>query len=144
VAVSASAGVESPVVLDFSRSAATPSSTPQQPPRDGAPSSVQRTLGWVALGAGGVGITFGAVTGGLVLSKRASLEDSGCSETRCPYEKQAEVDRLDTFRTLSGVGFIAGGVLASAGIALLLTAPSNEHRLAAMVSGDHVALTGAF
>ena len=51
---------------------------------------------------------------------------------------------LDTYRMVSTVGFIAGGVLGASGVILLLTAPSSEHELAATVSGDAVTLRGRF
>ena len=62
----------------------------------------------------------------------------------CPADKGSEVDRLNTFRLVSTVGFIAGGALAATGVVLLLTAPSNEHRLAATMSGNHLSFTGRF
>jgi len=109
------------------------------------PSSTRRTLGWVGVGAGGVGLGLGAVMGALALGKHASIEDSGvCSGSRCPAEAQNEVNRLDLFRTVSTVGFIAGGALAVTGVVLVLTAPSDERQVTAMVSGDRVTLTGRF
>ena len=141
------AGKEASVLLDLGPSVARKNATTQPPPgsdKGAAPSSTRQTLGWVGIGAGGVGIALGAVMGALTINKRAALKDGGCSDTHCPFEKQSEVDHLNTFRLVSGVGFIAGGVLASTGIVLLLTAPSSEHQLAAAVSGESVSLTGRF
>jgi hypothetical protein len=140
------AGKEASVVLELGPSAVRKGPATQPPPTgdNAPPTSPRRTLGWVGIGVGGAGIVLGSVMGVLTISKRAALKDSGCSDTRCPHEKQAQVDRLNTFRAVSSVGFIAGGVLATSGIVLLLTAPSSEHQLAASVSGEAVTLTGRF
>jgi hypothetical protein len=141
-------GREASVALDLSASKDLRLPPPQNLPLGGATSEssnpTRRTLGWVGIGAGGIGVALGAVMGAFAVSKRSALRDGGCTESRCPHDKQAEVDRLNTFRTVSGVGFIAGGVLASTGIVLLLSAPSSEHQLAAVVSGTAVTLTGHF
>lgn len=78
------------------------------------------------------------------MSKRSSLESGGCSDTRCPHDKQDEVNKLDTLRLVSTVGFIAGGVLAAGGVTLLLSAPLSEHRVSAVFFGDAVAVRGSF
>jgi hypothetical protein len=101
-------------------------------------------LGFVAIGAGGLGLVLGGVTGGLAMSKRSSLESSGCTDTRCPHDKQSDVNKLDTLRLVSTVGFIAGGVLAAGGITLLLSAPSSEHQVGAVLAGDGIAVRGRF
>ena len=140
-------GKEASIALDFSppaRGTVPSQQRGQAPDASKSSTSATRTLGWVAVGAGGVGVALGSVMGAMALNKRASLRDSGCTESRCPHDKQSEVDRLNTFRTVSTVGFIAGGVLASTGVVLLLSAPSSEHQLAAVVSRDSVTLTGRF
>ena len=145
--VEASLGKEATVVLDFSKAASgAPASSAPVPGADRPASSgsARRTLGWVGVGAGGVGIALGGVMGAFAISKRSALRDSGCTDSHCPYDEQADVNRLNTFRTVSSVGFIAGGVLATTGIVLLLSAPSGEHQLAALVSGNAVTFTGRF
>ena len=136
-------GKEAAVVLDFSRPDAGQRAEPK--PAEPSPSkgSSQRTLAWVTVGAGGLGLALGGVMAGLALGKRSELKDAGCSAT-CPHEQQPEVDRLDRFRLVSGVGFIAGGVLATTGIVLLLTAPSSEHQVGASFTGQGVNFTGRF
>jgi hypothetical protein len=133
-------GQEAVVELDFSPSAKAPATV------EGAkPTSTRRTLGWVGVGAGGVGIALGSLMGALALGKHASIKDSGvCSGAHCPAEAQSDVNRLNMFRTVSTVGFIAGGALAATGVVLVLTAPSNEQQLAATVSGNGVTLVGRF
>jgi hypothetical protein len=114
-------------------------------------SSTRRTLSFVALGAGGAGLAIGAVAGLLALGKRGSLEDGGsCRDDVCLPSQRDEVESLDTLRTVSTVGFIAGGVLATTGVVLLLTAKPDEKaehsgpRLALHVSPGSVSLVGAF
>jgi hypothetical protein len=106
--------------------------------------SARRTWGWIGVGAGGVGIALGAVMGGLAVSKRSQLKEAGCTDSHCPHDQAAGVQRLDTFRMVSTIGFIAGGVLATSGVVLLFTTPSSKHQLAATASADSVTLMGRF
>jgi hypothetical protein len=91
------------------------------------PGSTKRTLGLVAIVAGGAGLVTGGVTGFIALNKKKALDDDErCLNGQCLYSAEAEVKSLRTFRTISTVGFVAGGVLAAAGVTLLLTAPRPE------------------
>lgn len=100
----------------------------QPPPGDSAPppSSLQKTLGFVGIGVGGAALIMGAATGGLALSKRGSLLES-CKDGHCPSDQkdkyQGDINSYNTMGTVSTVGFVAGGVLAAAGIILVATAP---------------------
>lgn len=91
---------------------------------DAEPSNTQRTIGIVALVAGGAGLVVGGVTGVLAINKKSELDDSGQCEGGCPESLRSDVDALHRFRTISTVGFIAGGVLAATGVVLWATAPS--------------------
>lgn len=150
--------------LDGAADATTPSGSSQSsapalvdstgaPPADAGAgsSSTRRTLGFVALGAGGAGLAVGAVAGVLAIGKRGSLEDSGsCRQDVCLPSQRSDVESLDTLRTVSTIGFIAGGVLATTGVVLLLTAKPatktahHEPRLALRVTPASVSLMGAF
>lgn len=147
VSVDSALGKEASVTLDLSP-VAQGKNPPATPPASGdtssSPPSTRRTLGWIGVGVGGAGVALGSVMGGLALSKRSSLKSDGCTDTVCPTKKQSDVDHLNTLRAVSTVGFIAGGVLASAGVVLLLTAPSSEHPVSAILSGNSVTLTGSF
>ena len=86
-------GQEAAVVFDFS-----PPAKHEKPDEKSGSLSTQRTLGWVGIGAGGVGIALGSVMGGLAFSKHSSIEDSGaCNANHCPPDQQPEIDRLNTF-----------------------------------------------
>ncbi len=131
-----------------------------QPPAPGAPdgdapsgaSSVQATLGWVAVGLGGAGLVLGAVTGGLAVDRHSTLAD-GCSDGRCPPDLHDDVDSYDTLRPLATIGLVAGGVLVAAGVTLVLIAPSEttdesaaarQVRVTAFLTPELVGVAGTF
>ena len=70
----------------------------------------------------------GSIAGGLALSKRSQLDQNpGCKDDRsCPKSLSGDVSSLNSMRTVSSVGFIAGGALAATGLVLILTAPSKS------------------
>jgi hypothetical protein len=108
-------------------------------------SNTQKTLGIVALAAGGAGLVLGGVTGVLAINKKAELDDTGQCEGGCPVSLQSDVDALHRFRTISTIGFVAGGVLAATGVVLWATAPSPSGAEAhAMLTPGGVALGGKF
>jgi hypothetical protein len=120
-------------------------------PRDTIESSAgfpSRTLGWVGIVAGGAGLVAGGVTGGFALGKRQELESSeSCriEQNQCLSDMQPVVDDYDRWRTLSTIGFVAGGVLATAGVVLLLTAPDEDGaHTALLLSPGVVSLKGSF
>jgi hypothetical protein len=86
--------------------------------------SGQRTLGWVGLGVGAAGLAAGTITGILATSKHSDLQ-SQCANG-CPPSAQGDLDSYHTLGTLSTVGFIAGGVLAAAGLVFIITAPHDS------------------
>jgi hypothetical protein len=88
--------------------------------------SWSRPTGIALAAAGVVGLGVGAVTGILSLDKVSDIE-SRCPEyPHCPPDDKASRDDLSSAKALGNVstaGFIAGGVLAAAGAALLLFHP---------------------
>ncbi len=149
--VDASVGQEASIVLDFSAASTNASAASTNASATPGPSDTQhtqhtrRTLGWIGVGRGWCRHSPRLDDGVLALNKRASLQNSGvCVGSRCPPEKQDAIDGLNTFRTVSSIGLIAGGALAATGIVLLLTTPSNEQQLAATISGESVTLRGRF
>ena len=124
-----------------------PAPTQNEPTKPGP----NHTLAYVALAAGGVGLIVGGVTGGLALSKHGSLQDGGqCAGDKCLPGARSDIDSLNTLRTVSTVGFIAGGVLAATGVVLLVTgkpqADAQQARpsLALRLSPARVDLAGTF
>jgi hypothetical protein len=96
----------------------------------------QRTLGYVALGLGGVGLAIGTVTGIIALNRHSQISDIPCTPDMAGFchipADSAEAVQLTemradfhTFATAADVSFISGGVLAATGLILLFTAPDD-------------------
>jgi hypothetical protein len=85
-----------------------------------------RTLGYVLLGAGGLALGVGAVTGLLAIDRNAFMND------HCDAARSCDADGLDagrsgrTFDIVSTVSFIAAGALVVGGIVWIVTHPSKE------------------
>lgn len=103
--------------------AAAPSATP--PPAEATTSSVQAPVGWAVAGVGAAAMVLGAITGGLAMGDRSSLDES-CVDGRCPPGLSDDVDSYNTMRIVSAVGLWGGLGLAAAGVIVVLTAPSND------------------
>jgi hypothetical protein len=124
------------------------------PSNDSAPTppasgSGWRTIGWVSLAAGGVGLVVGGITGALAMSNRSNAASSPCASSPCGQSDlssyQSTLSSFHTFATTSTVGFIAGGVLAAGGAALLLTMHGDSRTsLAAYVGPSGGGLLGHF
>jgi hypothetical protein len=114
-------------------------------------SSVQRTLGWVALGIGGAGLAVGGVFGVLGLSEQSELDES-CPDRECAPEHYAALDSYESKKTISTIGVVGGAAFALTGAVLLVTAPgdgaraqrSSTPRIGAAVGPNRIALFGAF
>jgi hypothetical protein len=105
----------------------------------------------VALGVGGAGLVVGGVTGALVLRDRKEFDQNeNCRDGECLRSEADKVEGFRTLRTVSTVGFIAGGALAATGVVLLLTSgASDEPRkdsvaLKLTLAPSSVALAGRF
>jgi hypothetical protein len=142
LAVGEKQGVTFDVPSSGSATTAHPAPHAPPPPRTGAqpaparapePRSPRKTLGWVTLGVGAAGVAAGAITGGIVLSKRSKLDaDPGCADKSCPRALESQVSSYNTFRTISTAAFVGGAVLAATGVTLVLTAPAPEAAQAAL------------
>ncbi len=155
--VTVAEGERKTVTLSFDGAA--PIAAAMSPNNAAAPSTDQpttgnghKTLTFVAIGAGAVGLVVGGVTGGLALSKKQALDDNpACGAGKCLHSVDSEVSSLRTFRTVSTLGFIAGGVLAATGVVLLVTSSdaqtqgkTSAPRLALGVGPGHLQLLGRF
>jgi hypothetical protein len=163
--VSVAEGERKPVELRLNGGAASPApaaaaSAPASPvPSEAdrpAAGSGRNALAFVALGAGAVGLVVGGVTGGLAVSKNSSLNDNpecSASANVCTHAVEDDVKSLRTLRTVSTIGFLAGGVLVASGVVLWLTREPSPTaaarsappaRLALGVSPGFVQLRGSF
>jgi hypothetical protein len=88
----------------------------------GAP---MRTVGWVALGAGGAGLAVGVVSALIVRAKKSHLDGAGCGDGQmCPASEAGNVDSYNGWRPVPTISLVAGALLAGLGATLLLTTPA--------------------
>ena len=122
------------------------SSTPAETaPAPKARDQAQRTAGWIGIGVGGAGLALGAVTGILVGTKYSDLKDKCGSDHVCDPAQGDDVSSYQSLRTVSTVGFVAGGVLLATGVTLLLTSPKAESATVGVwLSPRGAGLRGAF
>jgi len=86
-------------------------------------------LGWVGVGLGGAALVAGTVTGILALGQQSDLGEN-CPDDACEPAFHDDVDAFNTMRGVSIGTLVAGGVVAVAGVTLLLTAPDAEAEVA--------------
>jgi hypothetical protein len=132
--------------------ASTPATTPAATDHGGSGGG-GKTLGYVALAVGGAGLIVGGVTGGLAISKRGALDDNpACNDGKCSSSIQPDIDSFRTMRTVSTIGFVAGGVCAGLGVVLLLTSGGSGEQKGALpaprvgvrLAPNAVSLSGSF
>ncbi|EYF08746.1 PEGA domain-containing protein [Chondromyces apiculatus] len=87
--------------------------------------SLGKVPGAVVLGLGAVGLGIGTVTGAMSLSRVSEL-DRLCPDRQCSPAEQPIGDDARTLGTVSTVGFVVGGVLAAAGVTLLVIQPFDQ------------------
>jgi hypothetical protein len=111
-------------------------------PREAAPSSTARTLGYVLAGAGALSLGAGGVLSGLAYNAKRKTEDR-CSDDLC--QTPAAVDRRNDgkrYADLATVFAIAGAVTGVGGVTLILLSPSGTD--SSSHSGWQVAVHGSF
>lgn len=104
---------------------------------EGMSGTAQRILGFTAMGLGVGGLVVGLVFE-LERSNKQSESDAICPTSACPPAEtpydQSRVNQLtgeaNSAATISVTSFVAGGALLVAGLALVLTAPSNDRDVA--------------
>ncbi|HEX6274110.1 MAG TPA: hypothetical protein VFZ53_13775 [Polyangiaceae bacterium] len=121
-------------------------------PADSAPQEGGgKTLAFVMLGVGGVGLVTGGVTGFLAIQKKSDLD---CPDKTCTGSQADELDSANTLALVSTIGFGVGAAAAVVGVVLLATSGSSAEKPAtASVAGVRVTpylglrsagVTGAF
>ena len=109
-----------------------PPASPDTPPSapsanvEGGPSNRLRTAGFVGVGVGGAGLLIGAITGGVAISTKGSLDAAGCSSGHCPTSQASAVSKYNTMRLVSGPSLIVGALLAAAGVTLVVVGKRPE------------------
>jgi hypothetical protein len=123
----ASAAVETSTASDVATPEKSSSSTPW------------RTIGWTAIGVGAASVAVGTFFGIEAISKK--------SDANCPSNHCAGGGDPDALRTavkdgnLSTVFFVAGGVLAAGGVALIVLTPKGESSSASSTTGSSLHAT---
>jgi hypothetical protein len=78
-----------------------------------------RTVGFVTAGVGAAALVGGVVTG--LLARSAESDATGaCSGKVCPTSAESDFDSASSLATMSNVFFIGGGVLAAAGVGMIV------------------------
>jgi len=123
-----------------------PLTTPPPPQEDSNRGSGMRVAGLVTLGVGAAGLVVGGVFGALAIGKKNEAAPNCLPDfSRCTTAGKASVDDGLAFGTVSTIGFIAGGVLAAAGLTIFLLAPkSKETHVSVLVSPFGASIGGAF
>jgi hypothetical protein len=114
--------------------------------RDQAPSPTpDRTLAYVALGAGALGAITGSVFGVLALNEYDDLE-AACPRRRCSPLYEDDLDRLELHANLATLGFIVAGAGGALGLTLLFseTKPAKDTAVRAVIGPGSVAIDGRF
>ncbi len=99
-------------------------------PSAGGGMSTGKVVGVAGIGVGAVGLVVGVITGALAMGKHSDLTSSPCATAPCSQSALTTYQSTDssysTLSTVSTVGFIAGGVLAAAGVVLFISAPKGD------------------
>jgi hypothetical protein len=143
------------VIVKLALTPAATTTTPTAPvaittPTEAPPPSRshRKTYAVVALAAGGATLITGAIFGSLASGEWSDAKSACGGSTTCPdsaslAKANSLRDKASSKATISTGMFIAGGLLASAGLVLYLTAPS-DHELTVAPTGTGVSLSGRF
>jgi hypothetical protein len=90
--------------------------------------SRDHTAAWALGGVGAAGLAVGAVYGILAIRRKSALDEQ-CEVKRCPIAARPDIDALETYTTVSTVGFAFGAAGSAAALTLLLWPSGDEpHR----------------
>lgn len=105
----------------------------------------QKTLAVISGGLGLVGIALGATFGAFAVSSQ-DQQHVDCGPSACPHYLQSltDYDYAQRNATASTISFVAGGVLAAAGVVLWFTAPRVRIVPVAAANGAGVTLAWVF
>jgi hypothetical protein len=99
-----------------------PATTPP-PSSEKASGGGGKTLSYVMLGLGGVGLITGGVTGAMALGKKSELD---CPDKTCTGSEADELDNANTLALVSTIGFGVGIAATTLGVILLVTSGSGK------------------
>lgn len=123
------AGAKVPVVIDFDAAASSEvplGPDPEPNGNDGVePGGGFPIVGTVLISLGAAALVGGVITGALTLSEAGDIKAS-CNQNICPPDLEADADGAKTLGNLSTGLFIAGGVVAAAGVVVLVVELSGD------------------
>ena len=114
-----------PAAVPAASPAPAPPAAPAEKKKPGS-----RVPGAALLVLGGVGLGFGAVFGAIATATGAQAR-SQCIGTICPPSAAPDIARTKTFESSSYVALAAGGVIAAAGLVLVIVAPGTPEPIEA-------------
>ncbi len=130
-----------------------PSPAPDAPAGEGDSGQTMRTLGIVGMGVGAAGLGLGAMFGLMAKSALDNSNSGPCNASdHCTPAGLSDRQDASNKATLSTVMFVAGGVVAAAGIVVFLAAPHGPSSTvgavtvspAPMAGGGGALLSGLF
>jgi hypothetical protein len=104
--------------------------SPVETEPEGEAGAAQRITSYALLGLGGAASLAFAVTGGLYLSAKGTVDDECDDDNFCSQEGLDAVDRARAMGTGNTVSLVVALVATGAGLTLLLTAPDDEETAA--------------
>ena len=111
----------------------------------GSTGAAQRITGYALLGLGGAGTLVFAISGGLYLKERGTVDDECDEDGLCSQEGLDAVDGARTMGALNTASLIVALVASGAGLTLVLTAPDDDDVAVAPVIGPgFVGVAGRF
>jgi hypothetical protein len=136
-----------PFTLVLRAAASPPVAPPLETPPPAAGGSTRKTLGFTALGVGGAGLLVGAIVGGVEIGKHSQLANA-CPGGVCPPSQYGALDSYHGLSNVPVVGLVVGGVLAAAGVVLVVTAPKavapSEVSVAPVIGPGFAGVQGRF
>ncbi len=99
----------------------------EDPPNQASsPSSSLRTIGYVGLGVGALGLGIGTYTGIVALHHKSNLDDA--CKPGCPASMAGDIDGFRSNRTVSWISYGVGIAAVATGVVLIMVGkPSQEH-----------------
>jgi hypothetical protein len=113
------------------------------PPVTTGSGSGQRAAGWVLGGVGVAGLLVGTLFGAIAKSDNDDAKGQCLTNTACSAQGVASGTSALHAATASTIAFVAGGVLAAAGVIVYLTAPSSGARPRAGVGLSPMVASGS-
>lgn len=137
--------------FDFGETSVTPTAaTSNQPaavePAASGDESTKRTstLGWIGYGVTGAGVLAlgGGVIAGVLAKNKESAAQEHCINKICPEDDLSKKESAQTLATTANILYITGGVLAAAGISLVIVDATKKQESARLRLSPGVAANG--